>query len=305
MTPDELKAAVRTRPRLVDGAMGTQLMARGLPSGACGELWNVEHPDRVAAIHRDYCQAGCDWIITNTFGGSSASLERHGLADRAAELNRAAARLAREALDDHVVVLGDIGPFGGFLEPYGEMAPERLLEVFSEQAAALAEGGADAFIIETMADTRELQIAVQAARQAGNKAVIATYAFDKSADGSLRTMMGTTVDEAIATAIEAGADMVGANCGTSLSLDDYVQLAEQLVAAAGQTPVILEPNAGAPQNVDGQLVYPATPEAMAEIVPRLLAAGVRAIGGCCGTTPDHLRAMRDALDRYISALEPS
>ncbi len=296
MTGAELVAAVRERPRLADGAMGTQLMQRGLVSGACGELWNVEHPDRVAAVHRDYAQAGSEWILTNTFGGSAAALERHGLAERAAELNRAAARLARDALGDSVLVLGDIGPFGDFLEPYGLMTADRLLAIFSEQAEALAEGGVDAFIVETMASPDELAIAVEAARRVGDRGVVASYAFDRSANGSFRTMMGTSVEEAIHRAVDAGADIVGANCGTSLSLDDYVRLAEQIVAAAGETPVILQPNAGSPENVDGQLVYPASPENMAELVPKLVQVGVRVIGGCCGTTPEHLKAMRQALD---------
>ena len=296
MTRDEFLAFIQTQPRLADGAMGTQLMACGLPGNACGELWNVERPDLVESVHRDYRNAGCDLIITNTFGGNSPALERHGLSERAEELNRAAAAIARGVADGQALVLGDIGPFGGFLEPYGDMTAEALTEIFARQAAALHEGGADAAIVETMADPQELTIALRAALQVADWAVITTYAFDKSGDGTFRTMMGTSVADAIGAAIDAGADMVGANCGTSLDLDDYVLLAEQIVAVAGTTPVLIEPNAGAPQTTEKGVIYPATPQAMAELVPRLLRTGVRALGGCCGTTPGHLRAMKEAIN---------
>lgn len=279
---------------LCDGAMGTQLMAAGLPSGACGELWNVERPDAVAAIHRDYLDAGCDLIITNTFGGSSAALERHGLNRRARELNLAGARLARQAAGEQAWVLGDVGPFGGFLEPMGETTSDELLDMFTAQIEALLEGGADAIIIETMSDPQELAVAVQAVRKLTDKPVIASYAFSHSG-GVFRTMMGTCPADAIRLAIQAGADVVGANCGTSLSLDDYLRLADELLDAAGNRPVILQPNAGSPQSIGGKLRYPATPADMAAIVPQLVKLGVKIIGGCCGTTPQHLRAMSQAL----------
>lgn len=287
-----LREEMARRPMVCDGAMGTQLIARGLGPGECAERWNLEQAPRVASVHEAYLAAGCDMVTTNTFGGTTATLERHGLAERAGEVNRCGAALARRAADAAGglrFVLGDIGPFGGFLEPVGEMRPDELLAMFQRQAEALAAGGVDGFIVETMVDPAELSLAVRAARGVG-KPVMATYAFNAVEDG-FRTIMGTTAEEAMRAAIEAGADAAGTNCGTSLSLEQYAQLAERLLGAAGNTPVIVQPNAGSPVMLDGQLQYRATPEDMAALAQRLLGLGVRVIGGCCGTTPAHLGAM--------------
>ena len=288
-----LRRLLGRRVLLCDGAMGTQLIARGLPVGVSGETWNLDHAADVEAIHRSYVQAGCDLVTTNTFGASTPSLERHGLADKAAAINAAGARLARRAAGDGAFVLGDIGPFGGFLEPLGDMTPEALLAAFLAQAEALRQGGADGIIIETMVDPAELAVAVQAAKQASDWPVFATYAFGKADGDSFRTIMGTTVPEAVQAAIAAGADVVGANCGTALDLPDYLRLAESLVAAARPTatPVILQPNAGAPRLVDGKMVHPASPADMAGLIDPLRNLGLRVIGGCCGTGPEHLAAM--------------
>ena len=294
MVERDLMQWLSQRALVCDGAMGTQLMARGLASGECGERWNVERPEDVEAIHRAYRDAGCDLLTTNTFGGTSAALERHGLAERVAKLNLAGAQVARRAAGDQCLVLGDIGPFGGFLEPVGDMTAEHLLAMFYRQAEALKEGGADAIIIETMSDSAEMAVAIRAAKQVATLPVIATYAFAHAEANAFRTMMGTTVRDAVAAAIEAGADVIGANCGTSLGLDDYRRLAEHLAAAAGKAPVILQPNAGAPKMDGGNLVYPATPADMAKLAPVLKKIGVKILGGCCGTTPDHLRAMAKA-----------
>jgi 5-methyltetrahydrofolate--homocysteine methyltransferase len=292
-----LRRLLGDRVLLCDGAMGTQLIARGLPTGVCGETWNLDHAADVEAIHRAYVQAGCDLVTTNTFGASAPSLERHALADQAAAINLAGARLARRAAGDRAFVLGDIGPFGGFLEPLGDMTPKNLLAAFTAQAKALREGGADGIIIETMVDPAELTVAVQAAKQVYNWPVFATYAFNKADGDSFRTIMGTTVPEAVAAAVTAGADVVGANCGTALDLPDYLRLAQMLVGAARPTatPVILQPNAGAPQMLDGKMPHPATPADMARLIDPLLATGLRVIGGCCGTSPAHLAAMADKL----------
>ena len=295
MNPKNLLSELSRRPLLCDGAMGTQLIAAGLAPGDCGMLWCIEKPEAVEGVHRRYREAGCDLITANSFGGCVTNLERHGLTARADELNRAAAQAARRAAGNNAWVLADIGPFGGFLEPLGEMKPEELVKLFVQQAAALKAGGADAALIETMTDPAEVVVAVKAAKQVANWPVIATYAFDRGDGKSYRTMMGTIVEQAMGEAIAAGADVVGANCGTAMNLDDYARLAEQLVKAAGKTPVIIQPNAGAPQNVGGKDIYPATPAEMAALVPLLLNAGVRIIGGCCGTSPDHLRAMSETL----------
>jgi len=284
------------RPLCCDGAMGTQLFARGLTPGSCGMLWNIERPGDVGGIHLAYRDAGCDLITTNSFGGTRFALEVHGMVDRCVELNRAAATVARAAAGGHGWVLGDVGPFGDFLEPLGDVSPEELQAAFQTQIYALMDGGVDAILVETMSDPAEAVVGVQAAKACDpNMPVIVTYAYQKTGPGEFRTMMGTSVTEAVSRAIDAGADIVGANCGTDLSLDDYVELAAQLAAAAGQAKVIVQPNAGSPQIENGLTVYRATPEEMAVTAKRLLDAGVRIAGGCCGTTPAHLAAMSRAI----------
>jgi 5-methyltetrahydrofolate--homocysteine methyltransferase len=287
---------ISRRPLVCDGAMGTQLMARGLTSGECGMLWNLDRPADVGGIHAAYRAAGCDLVTTNSFGGSRFALEFHGQAGRVAELNRAAAQVARAAAGANGWVLGDVGPFGGFLEPVGDTAPEDVAAAFRDQIAALIAGGADAILVETMSDPAEAVIGIAAAK-ACNKSipVVATYTFEKTASGEFRTMMGTTAAEAMQRAIAAGADIVGTNCGTGLNLDDYILLAQQLVAAAGKTPVIVQPNAGAPRMENGKTIYDATPEQMAACARRLRETGVRIIGGCCGTSPALLAAMSRAV----------
>jgi len=284
------------RPLCCDGAMGTQLLARGLRSGDCGMCWNVDRPDDLVAIHQAYRATGCDLITTNSFGGSRFMLAQHGFAERVAELNRAAAHVARRAAGASGWVLGDVGPSGDFLEPVGDVTPGELHSAFQEQVAALLEGGADAILVETMSDPAEAVVGVEASRACAPEIpVIVTYAFQRTAPNEFRTMMGTGAVEAVQRALEAGAAVVGANCGTDLSLDDYVELAGQLVAAAGSTPVVVQPNAGSPRMEAGAAVYDATPEQMATTARRLLAVGVRLVGGCCGTTPEHLAAMSSGI----------
>jgi len=287
---------IKRRPVLCDGGMGTQLIAAGLAPGESAALWNIDRPGVIENVHRRYRAAGCDLVTTNTFQACRQTLAMHGAADRVREVNLAAAANARRGGGDDAIVLGDVGPFGGFLEPVGDTTSRELLAIFVEQLEALHEGGADAAIIETMSDPNELAIAVKAATQVANWPVIATFAFQKGSDGTLRTMMGTTVEHAVNAALEAGADVVGTNCGTDMDLDDYLRLASQLVAVAvDRVPVIVQPNAGAPSTVGGQSVYPAMPDDMAELAARLVEIGVGVVGGCCGTTPDHLAAMAKAL----------
>jgi len=297
----DLLTTLKDRPILCDGAMGTQLMAAGMRSGECGELWNLNRPDAVGAIHRAYLDAGCHCIITNTFGGTSIALARHNAKDQTDAINQAGARVARKAAGQNAFVFGDIGPTGEFLEPMGDLSPERMRDAFTQQARALAsEGYCDAFIIETMSDPAEMSIAIQAARSAAKLPVIATYAF-ASAGSEFRTMMGTSAPDCIRAALDAGANIVGANCGTGLSLDDYRHLAETLLSSAKIAPVIIQPNAGSPSTIDGKLHYNATPSDMATLADSLLKLGVKILGGCCGTTPDHLRAMSRAFQRRQSS----
>jgi 5-methyltetrahydrofolate--homocysteine methyltransferase len=291
MSADTLRIELSRRPLLGDGATGTQLQQLGLVPGSCGELWNATAPDRIRELHRRYLDAGSDLLTTNTFGGTSFVLGQHGAAARARELNLAGARLAREVAGDAAWVLGDIGPFGGLLEPLGETPAAEVTAAFTAQAAALLAGGADAILVETMSDPAELALAVRAARSAGAALVFATYTFQKTPSG-FRTMMGTGVAEGVAAALAAGADVVGANCGTELTLDDYVQLTTELAAAAGFTPVMVQPNAGSPVRRDGRISYAESAAEFAAAAPRFLAAGARIVGGCCGSTPEHIAAMR-------------
>ena len=294
----DLLSELSKRPLLCDGAMGTQLLARGLDPAHCGMLWNVDAPERVRDVHAAYWAGGCQLITTNTFGGAPTSLARHALDSRVAELNRAGAAVAADIVGERGWVLGDVGPFGDFLEPFGDFTVDQLHAIFSEQIAALMAGGADAILIETMSDPAEVEVAAAAAKACGAPPIIATYAFQKTGEGEYRTMMGTGVEEVVAKAIAAGVHIVGANCGTALGFPDYLELAAQLVRAAGDTPVILQPNAGAPHLVDGNTVYRATPAEMAAIVVPLLETGVRIVGGCCGTTPEHLAAMKVPLSQF-------
>ena len=291
MTKPSLAEACRCSPLTCDGAMGTQLIQRGMQIGECGMRWNSERPGDIKAVHQAYRDAGCRLITTNSFGGSRSMLERHGLAENVAEWNRQAAEIAAEIAGPDAWVIGDVGPFGDFLEPLGDTTEEELEAIFREQITALVAGGADAILVETMSDPGELCVGVRAARAVTDLPVLATYAFQKSA-GEYRTMMGTKVADAIAAAYDAGATIVGANCGTDLSLDDYVELSGRIVSAAAGRPTILQPNAGAPQpGADGSISYNATPEDMARLARTLRELGISIIGGCCGTTPAHLAAM--------------
>jgi 5-methyltetrahydrofolate--homocysteine methyltransferase len=289
-----LRSTLEQRTLVCDGGTGTELQALGLVSGDCGEAWNLTAPEQIRRLHARYVEAGADLLTTNTFGGTSLALSAHGLLDRAAEVNREGARLAREAAGDRAAVLGDVGPCGALLEPYGEIAPARAAEAFRLQAAALLEGGADAILVETMSDPVEAVLAVRAAREAGARLVLATFAFQRVPDG-FRTMMGTDVAAAVAAVLEAGAEIVGANCGTALSLDDYVDLTAELRAAAGRAPLLVQPNAGSPALEAGRAVYATGPASFAAAAPRLVAAGARIVGGCCGTQPAHTAAVRAAL----------
>jgi len=292
----KLRETLAQHPLLRDGAMGTQLQQLGLAPGAGGELWNVEHPDRVQSVHRAYLAAGATLLTTNTFGGTSYVLERHGAATRVDELNQAGARLARMLAGDRAWVLGDIGPFGGMLEPFGDALPDEVSAAFHHQARALLAGGADAILIETMSDSAEAELAVEASKSAGAEFVLTTFTFQRTNAG-YRTMMGTTVAEALAAVTAAGADVVGANCGTELSLDDYVKLTAELVRAANGLPVIVQPNAGSPRLAGDRICYDESALEFAARVPDLLATGASIIGGCCGSTPAHIAAMASHFHR--------
>ncbi len=294
----KLLEALKDRVLLGDGAMGTQLQQAGLPPGGCGEAWNLDAPEKILAIQKAYVDAGSDCLITNTFGGSRIMLERHGEEGRVREINRAGAEIARRAFGHKEgFVLGDIGPFGGLMEPYGEIPEALVSKAFAEQAEALVSGGVDAIIIETQTALEELGIAIAAAKAAGAPAVIGSMAFDKMQEGDeVRTMMGTSPEQAAEFMAEAGCDIVALNCGTGIDIRLAVDIAKRYRSVCG-LPIMAQPNAGLPVLENMKVLYKETPEEMARGLEDLLDIGVAIIGGCCGSTPAHIRKFREVLDR--------
>lgn len=293
--------AIAQRVLVGDGAMGTQLIAQGLPMGGSAEEWNLSHADRIRGVHQAYVDAGCDLLLTNTFGGNPLALARHGLADRAYEINLTAARMARDCIGARGYVLGDVGPFGGFLQPLGNTTRGELEEAARVQIAALADGGVDALIFETMTALEELAVVIQAARrQARRLPIIGSLTYDRLADGGFRTMTGVTAKDAVEFLVRSGVDAVGCNCGTGIHAGDYVELVIQ-VRRHCDRPIVVQPNAGQPRLDRGRIVYDETPATMAAVVPDLVRAGASVVGGCCGTTPEHVRMFR----RQIDALQPT
>jgi len=297
-----LHDAARERPLLADGAMGTQLMAAGLEQGNCGEMWNIEHPDRVLAIQRRYVEAGSECLLTNTFGASRIMLRRHAHADDVAAVNAAAVRIAREAFGAvGGYVIGDIGPFGGLMEPYGDFSEEQVREAFREQAQALVAAGADAIIVETQTSLEELGLGLRAARDAGAASIIGSMAYDVTLDGStFRTMMGVDPEKAAEFMEEQGAHIVALNCGTGMTMERARDAVDRYRKVT-KMPIMVQPNAGQPKLVAMKVVYDETPEQMAASVVPLLEAGANIIGGCCGSTPAHIRAFRRAMDMHLAA----
>ena len=281
-----------------DGAMGTMLMARGLRPGECPERWNLDHPEVLSEIATLYAEAGADIVETNTFGGSSLKLAQYGLESRTEEINVAAVRSARKAVGRTVMVAGSCGPSGRLLKPYGDMDPDEMYDSFRRQLRALITEGVDAVIVETMTDLTEAVLAVKATRSISDSTpVIATMTFDDTPRG-FYTVMGVTVPQAAAALQEAGADIVGSNCGNGI--DNMVRIAAEFRKHTA-APLLIQSNAGLPQIVDGRAVYAETPELMAERVDALLKLSVNIIGGCCGTTPEHIAALRRRINRLAAS----
>jgi 5-methyltetrahydrofolate--homocysteine methyltransferase len=292
--------ALKDRPLLGDGAMGTQLMLAGLEQGNCGEAWNLTHPERVLAIQRRYAEAGSDCILTNTFGGSRIMLNRHSNAGKVVEINQAAVAIARQAFGDRVgFVIGDMGPFGGLMQPYGDFTEEQVRDAFNEQARALVDAGADAIIVETQTGLEELLLGIRAAQEAGAACIIGSMAYDVTLDGStFRTMMGVGPERAAAFMEENGAHVVALNCGTGMDMERARQAVERYRKVTS-LPVMVQPNAGLPKLIDMKVVYDEPPEEMATGVVPLLEAGANIVGSCCGSAPEHIRAFRKAIDEYL------
>ena len=268
-----------------DGAWGTFLHAKGLKPGQCPELWNIEHADEVFDIAKSYIDAGADMVETNSFGGSSFKLIHYGLADRASELNQAAAAISRRAAGDKFV-LGSVGPTGKILM-MGEVTPEEVYESFKEQVIALEKGGADAIIIETFTDIDEARLAIKAAKENTSIEVICTMTFERTVDGEYRSMMGVSPTEMMQELVPEGVDIIGANCGNGI--EGMIRIVKEIRLCNAVIPVLIHANAGMPVYDDGKTVFPETPEQTASYVKAIIDAGVNIIGGCCGTTPEHIR----------------
>jgi len=284
---------------LTDGAMGTMLFASGLGHGGAPELWNVEHPEKVAAVQRAYLDAGARLLLTNTFGGTRHRLSLHNQEGRVAEFNLAAVKILRQVVDEsgiEALVAGDIGPSGGVLLPYGTMTFEEARDGFAEQAAALLEGGVDLIWIETMADLEEVRAAVEGVRSVSQEIPIVTcMTFDTHG----RTMMGVKPETAATTLASFGATAVGGNCGNGV--EEIITVVEKMHATSPDAILVAKANAGIPKLVGGRPVYQATPEDMADYAVKAYAAGARIIGACCGSTPAHIQAIAAALASEVPA----
>ena len=306
MNRQKIVEAIKEKKVLVsDGAWGTSLQNKGLTSGECPELWNIDKPDQVREVGEAYARAGAQILETNSFGGNGIKLAFFNLQDRLDEINRIAARLSREAADrviesgeaDRIWVMGSMGPTGKMVM-MGEISVEEVYALYSVQARALEAGGAEALIIETMSAADEAAAAVRAARENTSCEIVASFTFEPTQQGEFRTMMGLSPAEAGKAMTDAGAHIVGANCGKGY--EGIEKVIEEYKSVCPDVPVIIQTNAGLPQVVDGTVIFPATPEDMAARVTSWIEAGAEIIGGCCGTTPDHIRAIRRAVDDWRS-----
>jgi 5-methyltetrahydrofolate--homocysteine methyltransferase len=275
---------------VADGATGTMLQKAGLPAGTPPERWVLENPDPIRDLQSAYVEAGSDLIIACTFGANRTRLEHTGLAEQLVEINRRAVQIAREAADGRAYVAADIGPTGELLAPIGKMTYEQALEIFAEQAATLSLAGVDVLYIETMSDLNEMKAAVEGAQQvAPGIPIFATFSFDHHG----RTNMGVKPEQAAETLQALGVVAFGANCGSTLEMTEGA--VTKMHETAPQAALITKPNAGKPHMVGRETVYDATPEDMAEYAKKFVALGARVVGGCCGSTPEHIRAIAEAI----------
>ncbi|MCI0690726.1 homocysteine S-methyltransferase family protein [candidate division KSB1 bacterium] len=281
---------------LCDGATGTELQKRGMPTGVCPEEYNITHPEIVQGIYRDYYAAGSDIVETNTFGANRSRLTMHDFERRVAEFCKASAQLAREICPAGKFVAGSVGPTGDIIEPLGPRTVQEAYDIFAEQAVALAEGGVDVVFVETMMAAEEAEIAVRAVKEKTNLPVVATMTFELGKAG-LRTMWGVDVATAVRRLTAAGADVIGANCGRGF--DEMIAIIQEMRPLT-RKPIIAQSNAGIPEWVDGMSVYNETPEVIQPRAEKLLHLGVNILGGCCGTGPEHIGTMRMLVDAFMA-----
>ncbi len=297
MKKRRIRDLLKVKKKLVaDGAWGTSLQNMGLEPGQPAEYWNLEYPEKVYQVAESFVNAGADIIETNSFGGSRIKLRSYGLDAKTAEINRIAASISSKAAGKNVIVAGSIGPTGKFVMT-GDISKEELFDLFSEQAAALEEGGADAAIIETFYDSDEIEAAVTAVKQNSSLEIIASLTWEKNSAGTYRSMMGLTPAQAYQIAIESGADIIGSNCGAGY--EQLEELTDEVVKLFPDVPILLNPNAGLPVIESGRVVYGESAESIAGIVERMYERGASIIGGCCGTTPDHIKTIRRVADKYL------
>lgn len=291
MAKISLKQKLSSGLLLLDGAMGTQLMSKGIMAGKCNEMLNVESPQIILDIHRSYIQAGSDAVYTNTFGANEITLARHGLADEVERINQAAVKIAKQAAGKDKYVIGDIGPCGEFLKPLGSLEPARLKEVFAKQAKTLCNGGTDGFVIETFMAIDEAKTAVEAVKSVCNLPIFVSFAFDAAGD-DFRTMMGVGVETMVSEFSVLAVDAIGFNCGT-LKMEQYLALAGRFakLLRGKNISLLAKPNGGKPELVGGKAVYKLSDKDFAEYAENIHKAGAVLIGGCCGTGPEHIRAM--------------
>lgn len=277
-----------------DGSWGTYLYEKGMKPGECPDAWSINRFDDVYDIAKSYIDAGADMVEANSFGGSVYKLEHFGLQDKVGEINEMAAKASRKAAGDKFVI-ASMGSTGKMLITE-EVTEQDLYNCFKEQAIALEKGGADAACIETFSDIGEAVCAIKAVKENTNLEILCTFSFDKTVQGSFRTMMGATPTQTVKATLEAGADVVGTNCGNGIEL--MIEIVKEMRAANPDCFILCHANAGLPQNIDGVDVFPETPEMMADQLPGLIDAGCNIVGGCCGTTPAHIAAMRKVADSY-------
>ena len=276
-----------------DGGTGTYLQKNGLEPGGCPEEFNVSHPEVIKKMAREYFEAGSDMVLTNSFGGSVFRQKHYGFEDSVFKFNKLAAQLAKSQAPEHGFVCGSLGPTGEFLRPLGLVSNQEMYDSFKNQALALEEGGADCVVIETMLDIDETSIAIQAVRENTSMLAMATMTFDLGPRGFF-TMMGVTPEDAAKKLEQSGAQVIGANCGNGI--ERMIEIASKMRNSTDQ-PMMINCNAGIPSLVSGEILYPETPEYMAEQFMKLKDVGVNIIGGCCGTSPEHIKALSDAINK--------
>jgi len=288
-------SALAERVLVCDGAMGTMLQAAGMPVGHCSEEWNISHPDAIRNIHQAYIDAGADIIETNSFGGTRSRLEAHGYGDSFNKANQLAAQIAKSTCPKGKWVGGSVGPCGEFLQPMGTKTYDEIKDVFKEQIVALISGGVDLIIVETMSDLQEGKAAIEAARSIDPAMpILATMTFENKPTG-FHTMMGVQLKDMIAGYTEAGADVVGANCGSGM--EDMIRIV-QLLRNETKLPILAQANAGMPETDDGKITYKETAEDRYNSVNEILNQGINIVGGCCGTNPEHIKATARAVKEF-------